>query len=830
MSFFTEADIAPEWGVVDRDGFLRTFWKQFGNDLLQGVLAASVAKIQTQNWELEGPEKLADFYHPILRDEADFHRGYSYMVGRGVIDYYTQDNGWFMERRRASVKDLAGPMLGIAHLDSSRMRATGNADYPFTYNDVQGEYHLMHRSQFIRIVDMPTPETQMHGIEKGFCALSRALSTAIILTMLVAMKREKLADLPPSALAIFNNINRKQFTQAMTLWGAQDDMTGNVIWRQLLPLFGIDPAHPAGVQFISLREVWEGYDDMTAMNIAAYSFAAAWRMDPREFWPVSQGPLGTGREAEIQHEKAKAKSHGLLFTELERVFNADESLPRSIHFRFAMQDIEEEQQKADIHAVQIMNIKSMQEAGAQLSAPEVRHLLTTQYRVIPQIMAEVPVEGEETDLSISDVHIDDVEREFKEFKEFNWGPKVRLSDMGEKEYLVDPLARAMLGLKGGAGSGNYGHTGRPGMVGGSGGRGGAGIGVVGGDVGRYGDAPMSNPPREQLVRFLKGKGDVELWHVTSSDHDGSVSKAGLVPAASEEAGQCYKAPLSKFATYFFADRGAAMKTAADMAALAGKGSVTVWKATLPRDKGTASRILPDEDVSLNPNDGLRALLGEGSVAVVGGVHPDRLTVEARKQYAHGPGGVFSSPGIEGGDEQKKCPKCGAKVKPDAKKCPKCGAVLKWYAEGVKGGAGSGNYGHAGRPGMVGGSGGRGAVVVGSAIPKSAPAINQVYHGTSGSVAARISREGLKAFRDDELDRSASVYYTEEKNMAIRYGKGALRGPDSTYAVVTFNVPTGNRIADEIGSAGDWRIERSIPASAIISVEVFDARGSLIGEH
>jgi len=434
MRFFNGMDIAPSWDAADRDSYLRKFWMKFGNDMLSAVLAVVTAKIQTQNWELEGPEKAATMYHDMLRDDSDFGNGWGQMISRGVLDYYTQDNGWFMERQRASLLDHTNPMLGISHLDSARMYPTGNADEPYVYHDVEGKYHLMHRSQMIHIVDMPNPRTEKHGFEKGFCALSRTLSTSIILTMLIDMKQERLADLPPSAIAVFNNINRKQFEHALALKNVQDDAAGNMIWRQLLPLFGIDATQPAKIDFISLREVWESFDDETAYNIAAYSYAAGFRIDPREFWPVSQGPLGTGREAEIQHQKAKAKSHGLIFTELERNLNSDLSLPKMLQFRFVLQDADEEQQRAQIHSLQIANIKSMQDSGASLQPDEVRHLLTAQYKVLPRSMATTPPEGSVPDLSATDVWMDDVERQVKEFGGLYFGPNVVLNECGTKEY------------------------------------------------------------------------------------------------------------------------------------------------------------------------------------------------------------------------------------------------------------------------------------------------------------------------------------------------------------------------------------------------------------
>lgn len=382
--------VVSDWQSLDRDHWLRLFWRQFGNDMLSSVLATATAKVQAQSWYIEGPEKPSTLYHRLIRDKADFGKGYDYMVARGAQDYYTQDNGWFLERHRSGPDDHEGPCLGLAHLDSQRMFPSGNAEYPYYYEDIDGAWHLMHRSQYIRIVDLPDPATAMHSAERGFCAMSRAISTAMILTMLVAMKREKLSDLPPSALAVLNNISRKQFEAAIQIQTSIEDAKGNAVWRTVLPLFGMDPARPADIKFISLREVWEGFDEMTAMNVAAFSFAAAFRMDPREFWPVSGGTLGTGKEAELQHQKAKQKSSGLIFTQMERAFNHEDTLPEGVTFHFEMQETEDELQQAQIDAIHVNNIKVMQDAGANLSSIEVRWLLSMKYRILPKMMVEEP--------------------------------------------------------------------------------------------------------------------------------------------------------------------------------------------------------------------------------------------------------------------------------------------------------------------------------------------------------------------------------------------------------------------------------------------------------
>lgn len=104
----------------------------------------------------------------------------------------------------------------------------------------------------------------------------------------------------------------------------------------------------------------------------------------------------------------------------------------------------------------------------------------------------------------------------------------------------------------------------------------------------------------------------------------------------------------------------------------------------------------------------------------------------------------------------------------------------------------------------------------------------VYHGTSEKWVNDIVSIGIPRYEDLEIGRPDSVFYTEDRDMAERYGKGSLRGPDSKYAIVEFKVPEGaDPIPDEIGSEGDYRIEHEVPAESIVSVIVYDARGNIV---
>ncbi len=105
---------------------------------------------------------------------------------------------------------------------------------------------------------------------------------------------------------------------------------------------------PLTAELISFSSLPEAFDKRTTTEIAVYSFALAFRIDPREIWPVSGGQLGTATETEVMHMKARAKGAGLLLTQIERSFNDGLTLPASLKFRFDYQDSEEDQAAAAI--------------------------------------------------------------------------------------------------------------------------------------------------------------------------------------------------------------------------------------------------------------------------------------------------------------------------------------------------------------------------------------------------------------------------------------------------------------------------------------------------
>lgn len=118
---------------------------------------------------------------------------------------------------------------------------------------------------------------------------------------------------------------------------------------------------------------------------------------------------------------------------------------------------------------------------------------------------------------------------------------------------------------------------------------------------------------------LNDDGTVSLFHVTTDDNVDVIKENGLIPGMSEATGQTWKADHSDYATYFFGNR----EQAQDQVDQAG-GGFTVIEARIPITPLTLARVLPDEDMSTDPKDGIKTLIGGGSVAFIGGVPASAL--------------------------------------------------------------------------------------------------------------------------------------------------------------------------------------------------------------
>jgi hypothetical protein len=92
-----------------------------------------------------------------------------------------------------------------------------------------------------------------------------------------------------------------------------------------------------------------------------YGYALCFGYDPREFWPVSAGALGTATETEAQHRKAGAKG-GLDFV-LGFAEAINRELPDTLLFEFEERDMDGELAQTELEQAQANMVMTLYEKG-----------------------------------------------------------------------------------------------------------------------------------------------------------------------------------------------------------------------------------------------------------------------------------------------------------------------------------------------------------------------------------------------------------------------------------------------------------------------------------
>jgi hypothetical protein len=200
-------------------------------------------------------------------------------------------------------------------------------------------------------------------------------------------------------LLLVNNITEAQWKKAMDAREEQLTAKQRDIYGGVEVLAGMGEFGSVDAKLIALSSLPDGFNQETMTNLLMNGYALAFGYDPREFWPVSQGSLGTGRETQVQAEKATAKGAGDFRLSFQERFQQE--LPPTLHFEFDERDDQGELLKAEVRQAQANVIDTMSKAGeklgtAYLSSEEVRQLWA-QEGLIPEEWTLEEEESKATD-------------------------------------------------------------------------------------------------------------------------------------------------------------------------------------------------------------------------------------------------------------------------------------------------------------------------------------------------------------------------------------------------------------------------------------------------
>jgi hypothetical protein len=337
------ADSFIPWGqnVVGRDRQLRDWW--YTESTLAGAIYSVCMSNAAMRWVVEGPDRTVKAAQDILT-YANKGKGWRDFCIKGSIDFYTQDNAWWMEVIRASDSPSA-PVLGINHLESSRCQRTGNTDYPCIYQDADGRLHKMPWYSVVSLEEFPSPIETMYGVQ--YCAVTRILRAAQVMRDIMIYRGEKVGGRDTEAIHIVGGVEKSAIEDVKKRKQETADNRGIARYLEPIIISSLDPQTPPSHITLNMKSLPEAFDIAKEFELYISQIALGLGRDYQEFAPLPRGQLGSGQQSEILHLKTRGKGPATWMDLVSYVINAY-VFPKNVEFRFEAQDIEHEQADAGV--------------------------------------------------------------------------------------------------------------------------------------------------------------------------------------------------------------------------------------------------------------------------------------------------------------------------------------------------------------------------------------------------------------------------------------------------------------------------------------------------
>lgn len=338
LSIGPVGDSFHPWGTAprERDRQLRYFWTT--EPKLAGAVWIAVSKYASFRWSIDGEaERVVNAYKRLMAAVQN-GEGWHGLMTRVLIDYFTQDNGAFIEIIRTDDSPTA-PVLSLNHLDSNRCVRTGRFDVPVIYYDSDEKPHRLNWYQVASLTEMPSPIEKYKGMQ--YCALTRILDEARLRRDELVYRREKASGQYNRKLFIVSGASMKSIDAAIAQQKLTARADGYQRFVQPIAVGSVDPSAKASVAEIDFSELVDSDEDKT-MRWYITTLAMIFGMEYQDFAPLSGGSFGTSTQSEVLNSKARGKGPRAFMDAVEHIFNFQGVLPTNIRFQFGEQDLNED--------------------------------------------------------------------------------------------------------------------------------------------------------------------------------------------------------------------------------------------------------------------------------------------------------------------------------------------------------------------------------------------------------------------------------------------------------------------------------------------------------
>lgn len=373
-----------------RDAWLQQFWRQAPH--LAGIINSVTGIDANRGWTLTGGRNQVYRYTDPLHN-AEGGTGWRPFCRKESLSFWSTDMGSVTENGRDG---QGGPLRAIYHVDPARCRLTGENETPLAYLPPSGKEQKWASGDFFRVTSMPSDDESFNGL--GFCAVSRALEIVKLLYGVLMHDQEQVGARMPKGLLLLEGVTEDQWDQSLEVRDVSLDSKEREYYGGLHVLFDSGLGN-MDAKLTSLSQLPAGFDGEKFTNMSMYGIALCFGYDPREFWPVSMGSLGTGRESEMQHVKASGKG-GMDFV-LGWAEGFQRQLPDTLEFGFEQRDDAGALLEAEVADAWAKVAERLYKAGIEVGASLLQRdqalSLLADHGIIPPEWSEIEEESQATD-------------------------------------------------------------------------------------------------------------------------------------------------------------------------------------------------------------------------------------------------------------------------------------------------------------------------------------------------------------------------------------------------------------------------------------------------
>jgi hypothetical protein len=399
--------ILPPRGTRQRELQLKAmyFWDEM--NLIRGAFTNIAKIIASVGWEITGDEDEDDkpavsalarmqgwrlrrntgveYFQEVFR-QSNFGAGWGTLITQVILDFLRYDAGAYIEviGQGEGFKPLLGPVMGLAHLDPLHCYPTGDPIYPCVYYDRYGGMHILHHTRVIRLMDMDDGDDRRPGY--GDSALSRSASIAMQELWMSRYITARLDDNPAPGLTLIGGITKAEWERTDQQYIAAQSTDRGPIWGRRKFYFTPDPTQAVPrVESFEFQASPENFSYRDYTDILVDRLANAIGVDRQEIMELMGGNIGSGQQSVVLNQKAKGKTIGFIFQQLERKLN--DLLPVEFTFEFKARDNQEDLENAQKDQVIAVTATSL--AGV-LSPDEQRTYVSNTSETIRDAITNTP--------------------------------------------------------------------------------------------------------------------------------------------------------------------------------------------------------------------------------------------------------------------------------------------------------------------------------------------------------------------------------------------------------------------------------------------------------